>query len=179
MYEKMEEPKKPSLSEFLDLYPPLSKNTNSINDSKKYFIYFEPLKQKNRKTSEVITRKNSFKQGNNSYPILLEKIIKQQKNRISRTQEVKDAIKNFLYHSNLILTLQNYFSNKNNGNDSNDTDNDNVNLKDHIETAIIKLADSVILEKFDENKTVMKYGDVGHDCYFLLSGRIRILKPVL
>jgi len=179
MYEKMEEPKKPSLSEFLDLYPPLLKNTNSINDSKKYFIYFEPLKQKNRKTSEVITRKNSFKQGNNSYPILLEKIIKQQKNRISRTQEVKDAIKNFLYHSNLILTLQNYFSNKNNGNDSNDTDNDNVNLKDHIETAIIKLADSVILEKFDENKTVMKYGDVGHDCYFLLSGRIRILKPVL
>ena len=177
MNEEMEETNKPSLSKFFDLYPPLSKNTNSIIDSKKFFVYFEPLKPKNQKSTKEITRRNTFKQGNNSYPILLEKIIKQQKNKISRTQEVKDAIKSFLYHSNLVEKLQNYFSNKNKGNDSNDTDN--VNLNDHIDTAIIKLADSVILEKFDDNKTVIKYGDIGHDCYFLLSGRIRILKPLL
>ena len=34
------------------------------------------------------------------------------------------------------------------------------------------------MEKYDENKSVIKYGDIGHDCYFLLSGKISILKPV-
>ena len=177
MYEENEESKKPSLSEFLNLYPSLSKNNKNINDSKKYFIYFGPLKQKNQKTTEAMTRKNTFRQSNNSYPILLENIMKQQKNKISRTEEAKDAIKNFLYHSNLIQKLQNYFSNQNTGNNNND--NNNANLKEHIDTVINKLAESVILEKFDENKTVIKYGDIGLDCYFLLSGRISILKPVL
>ena len=177
MYEENEESKKPSLSEFLNLYPSLSENNKNINDSKKYFIYFGSLKQKNQKTTETMTRKNIFRQSNNSYPILLENIMKQQKNKISRTEEVKDAIKNFLYHSNLIQKLQNYFSNQNTGNNNND--NNNANLKEHIDTVIFKLAESVILEKFYENKTVIKYGDIGRDCYFLLSGRISILKPVL
>ena len=40
------------------------------------------------------------------------------------------------------------------------------------------MAENEILEKYDENKKLIKYGDFGHNCYFLLSGKISVLKPV-
>ena len=163
---EQEKPKIPSLSEFLNIYPPLSKNSSNLNDSKKFFNFFGPLKRKsmrlkNQNDSSVI----------NSYPYLVEKILKQQKAKIPRTQEVKDAIKNFLYNSNLIQKLKTYFSNEN-------TNDNLVNLNEHIDTVITKLVGNVILEKYEENKLVIKFGDIGHNCFFLLSGKISILKPI-
>ena len=171
MNEEKEKSQLPPFSDFLNIYPPLSNNNNNA-ESKKYFVYFGPIKQKSQKILEKIKNKNSDTIPK-TYPILLEKMLKQQKNKIARTPEVKEAIKSFLSHSNLIQKLQNYFSNQNN-----DSENNLVNLEQHINTVIEKLAESVILEKYDRNKIVVKYGDIGHDCYFLLSGKISILKPV-
>ena len=162
-----EKPKLPPVSEFLNIYPSLSNNINTFNnnnnnDSRKFFVYFDPIKQKGQKTEEKLANKNSGKTSN-SHPLLLEKILKQQKINIPRTQDAKDAIKCFLAHSSLIQKLNTYF---------------NKNIEEHINTVVIKLAENVFLEKYDVNKLVIKYGDIGHNCYFLLSGRISILKPV-
>lgn len=167
-----EKPKLPPLSEFLNIYPPLSRITNNISDSKKFFVYFGPVKLKSQKIIEKFKNRNSGI-APNPYPILLEKILKQQKIKTKRTDDVKDAIKLFLSHSNIIEKLHTYFSSQNNN-----SGNNLVNLEEHIKTVITKLAENVILEKYDENKSVIKYGDIGHDCYFLLSGKISILKPV-
>ena len=170
-----EKSKLPNLSEFLDIYPPIintQNNISDINDSKKFFVYFEPIKDKNQKNLEKL---KNHKQSTTSisYPILLEKILKQQKNKADRTQEAKEAIKNFLYHSDLIQKLNSYFSTQ-----KNDNDNNLGNLEEQINTVINKLAENVVLEKYDENKKLIKYGDFGHNCYFLLSGKISVLKPV-
>ena len=174
MNEKKEILNNPPLSDFLNLYPPLSTNNNIINDSRKYFIYFGQLKQKNQKNPE------NFKSATdpNPCPPLLQKILKQQNNRISRTPDTKEAIKLFLYRSDLIQKLQSYFSDPNSNKENNDNDNNLVNLDEHIGKIINKLTESVVLEKFEENKFVIKYGDTGNNCYFLLSGKISILKPV-
>ena len=163
-----EKPRLPPLSEFLSIYPPISNNANNISDPRKFFVYFGPIKLKSQKFIEKVKNRNSGI-APKPYPVLLEKILKQQKIKTKRTDDVKEAIKLFLSHSNLIEKLNTYFSNQNN------TEN---NLEEHINTVIIKLAENVILEKYDENKAVIKYGDIGKDCYFLLSGKISILKPV-
>ena len=102
MNEKKEMLSNPPLSDFLNLYPPLSTNNNNINDSRKYFIYFGQLKQKNQKNPENLKSATDP----NPYPPLLQKILKQQNNRISRTPDTKEAIKLFLYRSDLIQKLQ-------------------------------------------------------------------------
>ena len=172
MNEKNEKSKFPSISEFLDIYPPIIKNQNNINDTKKFFVYFDPIKNKSQKNIEKI---KNIKQGitSNLYPILLEKILKQQKNKSERTQELKDAIKNFLLHSDLIVKLNSYFSNQ-----QDNGENNLGNLEEQIDTAIDKLSENIILEKYDKNKRLINYGEYGHDCYFLLSGKISVLKPV-
>ena len=131
MNEEKEKSQLPPFSDFLNIYPPLSNNNNNA-ESKKYFVYFGPIKQKSQKILEKIKNKHSDTIPN-TYPILLEKILKQQKNKIARTPEVKESIKSFLSHSNLIQKLQNYFSNQNN-----DSENNLVNLEQHINTVIEK-----------------------------------------
>ena len=128
-----EKPKLPPLSEFLNIYPPLSKNNINISDSKKFFVYFGPVKLKSQKIIEKFKNRNFGIVP--TYPILLEKILKQQKIKTKRTDDVKDAIKLFLSHSNIIEKLNTYFSNQNN-----DSENNLVNLEEHINTVITKLA---------------------------------------
>ena len=41
-----------------------------------------------------------------------------------------------------------------------------------------KLTDSVKILKFKQNKYVIKMNEIGEQCYFLLSGRLSVLKPV-
>ena len=134
----------PSVSEFLSIYPPLSKTRASIIDSKKLLIYFHELNLKKQNIEEKETEKII-----NSTPILISKILKQQKNKMPRTDDVKDAIKSFLYRSNLINKLKTYFTNSNDNNENN-----TVNMDVHIDTVINKLSESVILEKYDKNKLV-------------------------
>ena len=182
MNENTEKIKNPSVSDFLNIYPPLSTNVNTNNDSKKFFVYFGQSTQKNQSNSEN-SKNEIYTPSPHPYPILLEKILKQQKTRNSRTQDMKDAIKLFLFHSDLIQKLQSYFSIKNTQKDDYDNNDNNennnlVNLNEHIEKIITRLTDSVILEKYEKNKFIVKYGDVGQNCYFLLSGKISILKPI-
>ena len=179
MNENTEKLKNPSVSDFLNIYPPISTNINGMNDSKKFLNFFYQVKQKNQKNSEN-SKNEIFTRNPNQCTNLLEKILKQQKTRNSRTPDVKDAIKLFLFHSDLIQKIQSYFSNlepKKENYDNNDSNN-LVNLNEHIEKIICKLTDSVVLEKYEQNKFIVKYGDTGYNCYFLISGQISILKPV-
>ena len=179
MNENTEKIKNPSVSDFLNIYPPISININGMNDSKKFLNFFCQLKQNNQKNSEN-SKNEIFTRNPNPCTNLLEKILKQQKTRNSRTPDAKDAIKLFLFHSDLIQKIQSYFSNLEQEKETYDNNDSNnlVNLNEHIEKIICKLTDSVVLEKYEQNKFIVKYGDTGHNCYFLISGQISILKPV-
>ena len=74
----------PSVSEFLSIYPPLSKTRASIIDSKKLLIYFHELNLKKQNIEEKETEKII-----NSTPILISKILKQQKNNNNKSKEKK------------------------------------------------------------------------------------------
>ena len=40
------------------------------------------------------------------------------------------------------------------------------------------MADSVIMEKYPINNFVLRMNEKGKDCYFLISGKLSVLKPV-
>ena len=172
----------PDIKEFLNIYPPIILNNNIINDTKKYLVFFNRLlvkrKSFKRNTSKKNTlKRNSFKNVSNTIKennfCLIDKAIEQQKNNIPRSNDIKESLKSFLYHSNLISKLKNYFSNG-----ETNVNNNQKNFEENIKTVISKLADSVVIEKYPINKFVLRMNEIGRDCYFLISGKLSVLKPV-
>ena len=183
----MEKSQNPDISEFLNIYPPISTITTS-NDTKKFLVYFNRLSLKRKTARKSTQKKNTLsknKTNENNNPIqkvetnnsLIDKAIEQQNNDLPRTQDIKESLKSFLYNSNLISKLKNYFTT----NDSNTSDinaNSNINFEENIKNVISKLADSVIMEKYPINNFVLRMNEKGKDCYFLISGKLSVLKPV-
>ena len=169
----------PELSEFLNIYPPLVNKANS-SETKKYLVYFNRISSKRKSIRQSLQRKNTLSKNNTveNNTFLIDKAIDQQNNGFPRSQDIKEALKSFLYHSNLISKLKNYFTT----NDSNLNDNNNntniINFEENIKTVISKLADSVVMEKYPVNKFVLRMNEIGRDCYFLISGKLSVLKPV-
>ena len=182
----MEKSQTPSISEFLQIYPPISSKT-PLSETKKYLVYFSRMSLKRKSTRRSTYRKSTLSKqnsSNNTNPdfefgnsFLIDKAIEQQNNGFPRSQEIKDSLKSFLYQSNLISKLKNYFTT----NDTNISDanaNLHINFEENIKTVISKLADSVIMEKYPINKFVLRMNEIGRDCYFLISGKLSVLKPV-
>ena len=55
--------------------------------------------------------------------------------------------------------------------------NVNEKIRDRIRKFISNLADNVLIEQYEKDKFIIRKNDIGKDCYFLLSGRVSILKP--
>jgi hypothetical protein len=51
-------------------------------------------------------------------------------------------------------------------------------MKYKINSIVKKLANKLIIEKVQENKFIIKMNEKGDNCYFLLSGKLSVLKPV-
>ena len=107
---------------------------------------------------------------------LINKGIEEQKRNIKRTQDVKKALGLFFEKSELIQKiLKNYGINKsqNSGNKAIRESNRNK-----VRNLVSNLSENVIIEKYEKGKFVIIKDDIGTDCYFLISGRLSILKPV-
>ena len=167
----------PKISDFLDIYPPICQNDKeNNNDTKKYLVYFNKLILKRISIKRnTFNRKQSSKKNINleNSSFLIDKAIEQQNNNMARTHDIKESIKSFLYHSNLIEQLNNFYTNGDISNNQSMND-----FQENIKIIITKLAENVILEKIPANKFILKSNEIGNDCYFLISGKMSILKPV-
>ena len=175
--------KEQEISEFLNIYPPLSLFHNSA-ETKKFLAYFNRvstrLKTIRKSTRKNTSKNNSTKYSNNETNIfLIDKAIEQQENNMHHSQDIKEALKLFLYHSNLISKLKNYFSVNDYSEIKDIETNINIdNLEENIKTVVSKLSESVIVEKYVADKFIIRMNEIGRDCYFLISGKLSVLKPV-
>ena len=118
---------------------------------------------------------------------LIEKDIHLRKNKSRRTADIRYALGNFFRKSEPIEKIRKFFEEfqqkslklKNVKNKKEDTKNDEEKFfETYIETMIAKLAENVVFEKYKKNEYVIKMNEIGEDCYFLVGGKLSVLKPV-
>jgi len=119
---------------------------------------------------------------------LINKGIEQQKRGVKRTGDVKKALVSFLNKSELIERLlknsnNNIQNNQQiiNNDKSNKEDKGNIieeNMHYKIKVLVSKLAQKVLIQKHDKNQFIIRMNDIGNETFFLISGKLSILKPV-
>ena len=124
---------------------------------------------------------------------LINKGLDLQKEKKKRTHSIKKALEKFLYKTNVIEKLKanlyeiesqkNYDikTNQNkikNNNVKEKDDNKEAKIKNKIYDIVKKLSGKLVIEKVPENQFVVKMNEKGDNCYFLLSGKLSIMKPV-
>ena len=116
---------------------------------------------------------------------LINKGIELQKKGLKRTNDIKKALQLFFNKSQLIekITKSSDIYQEIDITDKNDGNNEKrssleINIHQKIKNLISKLAENVYFEKHEKNKFIIRMNEKGKDCYFLISGRLSILKPV-
>ena len=120
---------------------------------------------------------------------LINKGIEQQKRGAKRTGDVKKALESFLNKSELIERLLKNANNNNvqnnqqiiNKDKSNKEEKGNIieeNIQYKVRNLVSKLAQKVFIQKFDKGKFIIRMNEIGDETYFLISGKLSILKPV-
>ena len=119
---------------------------------------------------------------------LIDKDIHLKSIKYRRTADIKYALGNFFRKSEPIEKIRKFFEEfqqksmklKNmKNNKKEDTKNDEEKfIQTYIETMIMKLAENVVFEKYKKNDYVIKMNDIAEDCYFLVGGKLSVLKPV-
>ena len=180
--------------------------SNRIFSSKNSY-YFSSTQKNNSNSAETKTKQidatsnNEYSNDDDYSYYLINKAIDLQKENKKRTHSIKKALSKFIYKSNIIEKLKTNLytieAQKNNvaqkkANDSNNINNANNNIDNNnkeqkkddtkfsskIYDIIKQIARRVIIEKLPENEFVIKMNEKGDNCYFLLSGKLSILKPV-
>ena len=143
------------------------KDSNSIDSKNK-----NNTKDLDQLTSESFSKKY----------FLINKGIELQKEKKKRTRSIKKSLRNFLYRTNVIEKLSdNLFFIEKKLNTGFLTKNDKIleaKIKNKISNIVEKLSTQLTIEKVPENKFIIKMNDIGDKCYFLLSGKLSIMKPI-
>ena len=178
-------------NENIIVYPPI-KITSEYYESKKYLSFFSK-KISNRIPSEKIGQNNNQdstkekEKDSNSYNsiedelFLINKGIEQMQTKSKRTNDVRSALESFLRKSDLIVKITKFFeeNNKQKKGGKNEIEEEKQKLTEiYINSIITKLAESVDIKIYKKNEFVIKMGEIGESCYFLLSGKLSVLKPV-
>ena len=177
------------------VYPPIKAIIDNSESKKFLSLFSKKLNNKissdkfdsnnSQKNSELIKEKNPNPDNVNDEIFLLNKGIEQEKTKSKRTGDVISALENFLRKSDLIQKIIKFFEENNREKSKhrkekkNQIDEEKEKLTEiHIKSLISKLADNVGIERYKKNEFVVKMNEIGDNCYFLLSGRLSILKPV-
>ena len=122
---------------------------------------------------------------------LLYKGIEYQNMNRKKTNDIKKGLGLFFRQSNLILKIYDFFNkyglNKDNVSKTNKNKKESCIMQDmkdsiienKIKLIIQKLVENSYIEKYLKNELVVKMNDIGSNWYFLISGRLSILKPIL
>ena len=167
------------------------KYCNDDTNKKGKLLLLESLRKNNNAFNKVVDEKNN----NIEYSeyLLLDKAIDLQNKNKKRTNEIKNALSTFFYKSDLISKLTDFFrkygieninDNKNIKNDEAKRKSVSSSMKDFlienkIHAIIQKLVDNTKIEKYETNQYIIRMHEIGRQCYFLISGRLSILKPAL
>ena len=145
-------------------------------------------KKEENKINNNISKKGKDKEKEEDY-YLINKGIFLQNNKQKRTEDVRWSLEVFLFHSKFFETLtynlniinsklknsKKFFTNK-------DGQLNEEELKFRIENKlnniVLSLSEKVIIHKYPKNNFVIKMNEIGKNCYFLVSGKVSILKPV-
>ena len=186
------------INENIQIYPKI-KTVSDHSESKRFLSLFskkisnkislEQIDIYNSKNSELIKEKEHNPNNMEDEYYLINKCIEQCKTKTKRTGDVKTALENFLRKSDLIEKINKFFEekekqinkekNKHKKGNKNDIEEEKEKSTEiYINSIISKLADNVIIEKYKKNEFVIKKNESGDNCYFLLIGRLSILKPV-
>ena len=142
---------------------------------------------------KLLNKKENTKKSDIYY--LIDKDIELKKNKFKRTSDIKHALEIFLRHSDLIEKITKFFEEfrensikvkiskmkykKDKKIDNTKTEEENEKfIETYIESIISKLVDNVLFEKYKKNEFIVKMNDIGDNCYFLLSGKLCVLKLV-
>ena len=164
----------------------IDKNRTSINDilnlNKHNYVLYKLIENQNIEKCIYLENEDLF---------LINKGIELQKRGLKLTNDIKRALELFFNKSELIQKLSKNLAIKNDIQeiDKNDNFQNKKNVKDKkttyevnihhkVKNLISKLAENVVFEKYEKNKFIIRMDDMGKDCYFLISGRLSILKPV-
>ena len=144
----------------------------SLNDSEKN------ISEDSNNNEDKLNEKNNI----NRY-FLINKGLELQNEKKKRTHSIKKSLQKFLYKTSVIEKLSdNLYSIEaklNSGTNFNKKGDKNLEEKinNKIHNIVEKLSTKLKIEKVPENKFVIKMNEIGDKCYFLLSGKLSIMKP--
>ena len=189
--------------QFLALFSRIPRRSSILNPQMKDFLKIQNLNSNNlinsqkepEKSKEQNKNKDQEKNETEKYNcFLINKDINLRKNKLKRSTDIKNALEIFLRKSDLIEKITKYFEEfrenlmnikkskmmkKDNKKEGEKVEEENEKFIElYIESILSKLADNVIIEKYSKNQFIMKMNDIGDSCYFLLSGKLSVLKPV-
>lgn len=132
--------------------------------------------------SENSAKENKSIENINKKYFLISEGLKLQKQKMKRNHSLRKSLQTFLYSTTLIEKLnENLYSIENNLNGGYVSKND-INLqkkiKSKIQHIVEKLSNRLKIERVKENQFIIKMNEIGDKCYFLLNGKLSILKPV-
>ena len=192
------------INEYIIVYPPI-KQINDLTETKNFLSLFSKSSKRGsviipQNINQLIIEEEKEKSNekdkeqNEKYDYyLINKDIQLRNNNSKRTQDIKHALENFLRHSDLIEKISKFFEEyrenlmkikkpkikMKKGKRSSLIEEENEKfIEGYIESIITKLADHVVIEKYEKNKFIMKMNELGDKCYFLVSGKLSVLKPV-
>ena len=201
-YELFQKPKNDEKEEdkkklFKKKFRKLSKSNiilrNQEREKRNTFLNGSNLNLKRDFSEEIQNEFNEGEEGNKEeydYYLIKKAIYIQNKKR-KRTEDVKKALEIFLYNTNFIEKLTNYlniiesslkktkkFVSNKKLEDKSIEEELQLRIKLKLNAIISKLSDKVLIKKYQKNKFVLKMNEIGENCYFLISGKLSILKPV-
>ena len=101
----------------------------------------------------------------NDFYYLIKKGIFLQNNNNKRTPDVKASLQLFLFNSNYIEKLKNKL-------------NFIDDIQYRIKNKIMKLSEKVFIKHYPTSSIISKINENGDECYFLISGKIGIIRPM-
>ena len=165
----------PEIEESIRVYPSI-KPISDPHENQKYLSFFfinenEEASSNKRNKKEISREKEQKPTNTKDEHNLINKCLEQQKTKTKRTIEVKRALGSFLRKSDLIEKISKLLEDKENEKDK-PTDI-------YLNSVVAKLAANVIMEKYKKDEFILKMNEIGENCYFLLSGSLTVLKPIL
>ena len=110
---------------------------------------------------------------------LIKKGIFLQNNNNKRTPDVKASLELFFFKSNLVEKLENKINLlEKRMKTSKKLIINSSDIQYKIKNIIKKLSEGIIIKHYPKNSIISKINETGDECYFLLSGKISIIRPM-
>jgi len=156
--------------------------SNSYHSSKSLPSIKESLDESVKNVSEISNKdlKDNERLNDPKKYFLSNKGLDLQEKKKKRTNSIKKSLQIFLNKSSVIGKLSENLKTIMNSNINNRTFEKKIEdkIKNKINDIVEKLSTILKIEKVPENKFVIKMNDIGDKCYFLLSGKLSIMKPI-